>query len=64
VTPARFRTIRLSLHWGASTVAIRCGYSRSSGESWESGRISVPPQVAAWLEELAAWLEAHPAPGR
>lgn len=38
------------------------GRKRNAGTEWATGRVRVPPEVAAWLTRRAASLAADPAP--
>lgn len=64
MSPSRFLSILATLRWTIAAAATGCGYSRQYGHDWAKGARPVPAAVAAWLETLAAFHEAHPPPGR
>lgn len=42
--------------------AKEIGARPNAVDLWASGKISVPPPVAAWLRRAAAWFDENPAP--
>lgn len=53
-----------SLHWSARELAAVLDIRYDSVLKWLAGRLSVPPPVLAWLEQLAAFHDTHPPPAR
>lgn len=49
---------------GPTLLADRTGYTRQGVEQWRRGRVSVPEPIAAWLTQLAEWLDENPPPQR
>jgi len=51
-----------TLGWSERDLARRTGRRQTTIVRWVKGRSPVPGEVAAWLETLAAFHMAHPAP--
>ena len=51
-----------ALQWSQRGVAAYLGLADTRARRWASGELEIPPNVAAWLERLAAVHEAHPMP--
>lgn len=62
MTPTRLRECLAALHWTQRGLAAILGCSDSLTRRWAAGNDTVPPAVAAWLEELTAAHAAHPVP--
>ncbi len=62
MTPTRLRECLQALHWSQRGLAEVLAYSEGTVRGWARGVRPVPPEVAAWLEALAAAHQAHPAP--
>jgi len=62
MTPARLSTILRALRWSNRTAASLIGCSEGLIRRWRGGAVPVPANVAAWLEHVAAGIEAQPAP--
>lgn len=63
MTPARFRHC-LDLLWLSSQkLAAILGEDERLVRRWKSGAAEIPPDIASWLERLAAAHEANPVPG-
>lgn len=60
--PDTFRALCAACGWSPQAVAVMCGRKRNSGTDWATGRIRVPPEVAAWLQRVAAALAKLPPP--
>jgi hypothetical protein len=60
--PERLQTALKRLRWTYGTLAIELRTSPSTTRNWGLGRSPVPPALLAWLEGLAAFHHAHPAP--
>ncbi len=52
------------LGWGERELARQLRHSQTSVRRWTNGTAVIPEDVAAWLEDLVAFHQAHPAPGR
>lgn len=60
VTPvARFLSI---MHWSPVALARACGVVERTAWRWKSGESAMPDHLVAWLEDLARYHNAHPAP--
>jgi hypothetical protein len=62
MTPARYRECLELLGLSQNDIArlLRC--SDRMTHRWASGKIAVPPGIAAWLERWVAIRQAHPDP--
>jgi len=58
----RLRICIAILGWSLRDLASRTGRRQTTVMRWANGLSPVPPKVAAWLETLAAFHAAHPAP--
>lgn len=50
-----------TLGWSASTLARRLRVPLNTAQAWTKGNRSAPPEVLAWLAQLAIAMEACPA---
>ena len=64
MTPDRFSAALALLHWTPATVARASAVSERTVWRWANGEYAVPPRIEAWLETLADFHAAHPAPER
>ena len=64
MTPGRLLTLMAYIGWGQHELARRTGRHRSTIQQWCGGKVRIPSDVAAWLEDLAAYLTQHPGPRR
>jgi hypothetical protein len=62
MTISRYKQCLETLRLSGREVARILGASRRLPETWALGRQSVPPKVAAWLEECARVREENPYP--
>lgn len=62
MTPDRLRLALGLLRWSQRGLAEALECDDRLVRRWASGHASVPPEVAAWLEALAAAHAAHPVP--
>jgi hypothetical protein len=60
--PERLQAALKAIRWTYGTLAIELRTSASTTRNWGLGRSPVPPALLAWLEGLAAFHHAHPAP--
>lgn len=60
--PERLQAALRALRWTYGTLAVELRTSPSTTRNWGLGRSPVPPALLAWLEGLAAFRHAHPAP--
>jgi hypothetical protein len=64
MTPARFRACLLALSFRHRQIAELFMVSDRRVRAWAGGSSEIPPDIAAWLEALTLWVEAHPIPRR
>ncbi len=64
MTAARLAECLEQIHWSARQLARMIGVDERQIRRWLSGRGTVPGSVARWLDGLARYHEAHPAPQR
>jgi transcriptional regulator with XRE-family HTH domain len=64
MTPAALRSALASLRWSQRGLAAALGRDEGTVRQWLRGAVTVPPEVAAWLEAAAAWHAANPPPSR
>ena len=62
MSPARLRAALQVLRWPPEPLAAALALKPEEVQAWLDGSKRVPPNVAAWLEELAAAHEANPHP--
>lgn len=63
MTPDRLRDVLALLRWSQRGLSDALECDDRLVRRWASGDASVPPDVAVWLEALAAAHERLPAPG-
>lgn len=59
---ARLEATLDAIGWSTEALGRRTGVSPSTALRWARGTIPVPPEVTAWLEDLAAYHRARPVP--
>lgn len=64
MTPTRLRTIRESAHIPIRGLARWTDRAESTLRAMEAGQRPIPAELAAWMERLGRWIEAHPPPGK
>ena len=64
MTPTRLRECLDALGWTQRGLARMLNRQEGTVRQWARGAVQIPPDVAAWLETLAAVHERHPAPVR
>ena len=62
MTPDRFRSCLEALSWSGRGLAALLNVDERQVRRWAKGDYSIPEPTAAWLETLARFHEAHPAP--
>jgi hypothetical protein len=62
VTPDRLAAVLDLLHWSARDLAAEVALNERTVRRWLSGEYEVPAPIGAWLEDLAVYHVAHPAP--
>ena len=62
MTPARLRECLALLRWSQRGLADALGHSEGTVRGWARGTRTAPPNVATWLEALAAAHAARPLP--
>ncbi len=61
---ARLRAALRTLRWSYGDLAAELGKSQSAVAKWCDGTNPVPRGILPWVERLAAFHRALPAPGR
>ena len=59
-----FATSLKTLGWSNRALARVLGVHETRVRRWASGAVEIPPDIASWLERLAAAHEANPVPGK
>ena len=62
MTSTRLRECLDALGWSQRGLADMLGLHETRVRRWARGLVEVPPEVAQWLETLAATHAAHPLP--
>ena len=62
MSPHRLLVCLAVIGWPERELARRTGRLQTTVRRWTGGRSPVPSDVAAWVETLAAFHRAHPAP--
>lgn len=62
MTPTRLRDCLALLRWSQRGLADALACDDRLVRRWASGDAEVPPEVAAWLDKLAATHQTHPPP--
>lgn len=62
MSPHRLLVCLAVIGWPERELARRTGRLQTTVRRWTGGRSPVPPDVAAWVETLAAFHRANPAP--
>jgi transcriptional regulator with XRE-family HTH domain len=57
-------TILATIGWSQTELARRLGVNERTVRRWMAGDGVPPPAVLAWMGDVAAWIDAHPAPER
>jgi transcriptional regulator with XRE-family HTH domain len=57
-------TLLSTIGWSQTELAHRLGVNERTVRRWMAGDGEPSPAILAWLGEVAAWIEAHPAPER
>ena len=60
----RLRAALDRLHWSGRSLAAILGQDERKVRRWAAGAYEPPEDVLAWLERLAAFHDANPAPAR
>lgn len=60
MTPAEFDAARIALGWSNVGMARSLECSEGTIRQMEAGRRRIPPSIAQWLTQLAAYHAAHP----
>lgn len=64
MTPAEIREALAALHWTQRGFAAALGVQERQVRRWASGEYLLPPAIAEWLRQAAAWHNANPPPAR
>ena len=62
MSPRRLLVCLAVIGWSGHELARRTGRPQTTICRWTTGEKSIPADVAAWVETLAACYRAHPAP--
>lgn len=62
MSPHRLLVCLAVIGWPERELARRTGRLQTAVRRWTSGRSPVPPDMATWVEMLAAFHRAHPVP--
>jgi len=62
MSPHRLLVCLAVIGWPERELARRTGRQQTTARRWTGGQTPVPADVAAWVEALAAFHQAHPAP--
>ena len=57
-----FAEARTIIGWSYHEIGRRLGCDDHLPRRWELGKAAIPPDVAAWLLDLATAVSRHPAP--
>jgi hypothetical protein len=60
----RFNLAVHSLGWGALALSRQAKVSERTANYWFAGKFDPPERILVWLERLAAFHDANPAPER
>jgi DNA-binding transcriptional regulator YdaS (Cro superfamily) len=64
MTPTRLRECLALLRWSQRGLADALDRQEGTVRQWARGAVTVPPEVAAWLERAGVWHAANPPPSR
>lgn len=64
MTPTRLRECLAACAWTQRGLARLLGRDEGTVRQWARGAVSIPPDVAAWLETIAQHHDRHPPPRR
>jgi len=62
MAPRRLLVCLAVIGWSGHELARRTGRPQTTVRRWTTGETPMPADVAAWVETLAAFHRAHPAP--
>jgi len=62
MTAAAFRAHLARLHWSQRGLADLLGVAHNTVHRWALDQATIPADIAAWLERMAALLKANPPP--
>lgn len=62
MSPQAFSTALATLGWSQRHLALLLECDTNLPTRWATGRVPVPPSIAGWLSDLAAFHEQHPPP--
>lgn len=57
-----FTSLLKDMHWPATVAARLLGRHESTVRSYMRGQTRIPEEYTAWLERVASFLKANPAP--
>lgn len=64
MTPERFRECLTLMNWSQRGFASMVDRAEGTVRQWARGKVTIPADVAAWLEKAAAFMAANPVPVR
>ena len=62
MTASDFRARLEALGWTQRGFAALLGLAHNTVHRWALGQARIPDGIAAWLDEVLAFLQAHPPP--
>lgn len=62
MTPTRLSQCLHAIHWTPANLSRATRVSERTVHRWISGAYPMPERLAAWVEVLAEFHEAHPPP--
>jgi ribosome-binding protein aMBF1 (putative translation factor) len=62
LTPTHFRECLDAVQWSQRGIARHLGRHEGTVRQWARGSVTIPDDVAAWLERLARFHTDNPAP--
>lgn len=62
MTPTTLAAALARLGWTQRIAAHQFARKPAVIRQWLNGDVPIPPEVAAWLNHLLAWLTRHPPP--
>lgn len=64
MTPERFRECLVIMNWSQRGFAAMVDRAEGTVRQWARGKVTIPPDVASWLEKAVSFMVANPLPVR
>lgn len=64
MTPERFRECLVLMNWSQRGFARMVDRAEGTVRQWARGKVTIPPDVASWLEKIAGFVDQNPVPVR